>query len=343
MAQGTHSTRGYLGVAGHATSLTDLRQAKVAPTTFVRLHSLTTTHKQGEEVQETGGMPDPEGVALGDYDYRIAATFEGTAEGIVVPLARSLMGVQPVTTTVLTTGKQHVLTGVADSLPLAGGRLSTEVRKGTSGVSEQGNAVCDELEFQITQAGYARWATNLIASSPARNASPTSPTYPDMATILSKRVTTFTFNSATTKVVRGLSWKLKRGVDDKDYDATSRQRRDAGYAGPVEVTFDAELQFFDDTERREFWGGAGVSTPGDDSTYYPVNILTARNDVIAGGTAKQSVALDLPKAFITEVSDPIQGREAIRQRMRGRAIYSPSGSVYAQKLTVINTVATYAL
>lgn len=343
MAQGAASTRSYLGVAGHATTLTDLRQAKVTPTTFARLHSLQRVNKHGEEVQETGGMPDPEGVSLGDYDYRIRATFEGTAEGPVVPLARSILGVQPVTTTVLTTGKQHVLTGVADTLPLAGGRLSTEVRKGTSGVSEQANAVAESLEFQITQAGYARWVTSLIGSSPARNASPTSPTYPDMATILSKRVTTFTFNSATTKVVRGLSWMIKRGLDDKDYDVTSRQRRDAGYAGPVETTFDAELQFFDDTELREFWGGAGVSTPGDDSTYYPVNILTARNDVIAGGTAKQSVALDLPKVFITEVSDPIEGRDAMRQRVRGRAIYSPSGSVYAQKLTVINTVSTYAL
>jgi hypothetical protein len=343
MAQGAAATRSYLGIGAHATSLTDLRQAKVAPTSFARLHTIQTVDKHGEEVQETGGMPDPEGVSLGDYDYRIRATFEGTAEGPVVPLARSLMGVQPVTTTVGTTGKQHVLTGVADTLPLAGGRLSTEVRKGTSGVSVQANGVCDELEFQITQAGYARWATSIIGSSPARNGSPTSPTYPDMATILSKRVTTFNFNSATTKVVRGLSWKLKRGVDDKDYDVTSRQRRDAGYAGPVETTFDAELQFFDDTELREFWGGAGVSTPGDDSTYYPVNIKTARNDVIAGGTAKQTVELDLPKVFITEKSEGIQGRDAMRQRVRGRAIYSPSGSVYAQKLTVSNSVASYAL
>lgn len=343
MAQGASATKTYLGIGAHATSLTDLRQAKVAPTHFARVHSLQLTHKHGEEVQEPGAMPDPEGASLGDYDYRIAGALEGTAEGPIVPLARSLMGVQPVTSTVGTTGKQHVLTGVADSLPLAGGRLSTEVRKGTSGVSEQGNGVCNELGFQITQAGYARWPFGIIASSPVRNASPTSPTYPDMATILSKRVTTFTFNGATTKVLRGLTWTMKRGVDDKDYDATSRQRRDAGYAGPFETSFDAELQFFDDTEQREFWGGAGVSQPGDDSTYYAANIKTARNDVIVGGTAKQTVELDLPKVFLTEQSQTIQGRDAIRQRVRGRAIYSPSGSVYAQKLTITNTVASYAL
>lgn len=343
MAQGAASYRTYLGVGGHVSSITDLRQAVVATQQFARVHSLQFVNKQGEEVQETGGMPDPEGVSLGDYDYRIRATFEGTAEGPVVPLARSLLGVQPVTTTVLTTGKQHVLTGVADTLPVAGGRISTEVRKGTSGTSIKANAVCEELEFQITQAGYARWGTSIIGSTPTRSGAPTSPTYPDMATILSKRITTFTFNAATTKVVRGLSWKLKRGLDDKDYDVASRQRRDAGYAGPVETTLDAELQFFDDTELREFWGGAGVSTPGDDSTYYPVNIKTNRNDVIAGGTAKQTVELDLPKVFITEISDPVEGRDAIRQRVRGRAIYSPTGSVYAQKLTVTNSVATYAL
>lgn len=343
MAQGAASVLSYLGVAAHATSLTDLRQAKVAPTTFARLHSIRVVNKHGEEIDPTSGNTSPESVALGNYDYGLDVTYEGTVEGPTVHLARSLTGVAPVTSTVGTTGKQHVLTGEASSLLLAGGRISTEVRKGTSGTSEQANGVCNRLGFQLNQAGYARWAAGIVGSSPARSGSPTAATYPSVATLMSQRATTFTFNSATTKVVRNLQWTMQRKVDEDDYDVTSRQRRDAGYAGDMETTFEAELQFFDDTELREFWGGAGVSTPGDDSTFYPVNIKTERNDVIAGGTAKCTVMLDMPKVFIDSVDPGIQGRDAIRQKVTGRAIYNPTSSVYAQALTIINTVASYAL
>lgn len=339
MAQATHAHKGYFGVGIHATSLTDLRAAKVARTAFCRFHDFEVTHGQGEEVDPTSGRTDPEGVALGNYDVKAKGTLEGTTEGVLPYLARSLLGGQATTTTVGTTGKQHEFL-VADTIPLNGGRLSCEARYGTATESETFNAVCDSMEFNINQAGYARWPVSLIGSSPALTGAPTAATLPSMSTILSQRVTTFTMNALTTKVVRNLSWKLQRTVPDDDYDVTSRQRRDGSY-GEMQATFDAELTFQDSNALKEFWGGTGLSAPGDTDTYYPVNIKTERSDVIAGGTAKHTAMLDLPKAFITRVSTPMRGRDVIRQRIAGRGIYSPSGSVWAQKLTFINTVASY--
>lgn len=335
MAQGAHGFKGWLGV-GFA-GVSDLRQAVPSRTAFARFHDIEVTEAQGEEIDPTSGRSDPESVSLGDYDLKVKATLEGTTEGCIAPLARSLLGGAFTDSTVGTTGKQH-LGVLADTVP-NNARLGCEVRYGTDAESENFNAVCDSLEFNLNQAGYARWVASLIGSSPAYNASPTSPTLPAIATLLSQRTTTFSLDADTTHVVRNLSWKLQRKMDQDDYDLTSRQRRDASY-GELEATFDAELTFQTAVELRRFWGGAAATLPSDVDTYYAVNIKTERSDVIAGGTAKHTAAIDMPKCFLTKVSTPIHGRDVIRQKVQGRAIYD-SVATYSAQFKLINTTASY--
>lgn len=335
MAQGVPSYKGAVSVGVHATSMTDLRQALPARTVSCRFHDWETTHDDGAEFDPTSGMADPEDVAEGDYDVRGRGTLEGTVEGVVPYLTRSLMGGQPSSSVVGVTGHQHVWS-IADAIPLNGGRLAVEVKTGASQEAEEYAAVCGSLEFQLNQAGYARWATELLGSSPALNAAPTVPAYPSVNSLLKKRVTTVTFDGATALVVRNLSWRVQRDLDEDDYDVTSNQRRDTAY-GEVHTTFDAELTFQNEDQRRDYWGGN--DSPSPDAAYYPVNIKT-EGLTIAGGTAKYTAMLDMPKVKITGVSKPMRGRNVIRQRLTGRAVYSP-GSGYAQRVTFINSVVGY--
>jgi len=337
MAQGAHAFKGWLGI-GFA-GITDLRQTIPARTTFARFEDIEVSEKHNEDIDPFSGRSDPESVALGDYDLRVKATLEGTTEGPIVPLIRSLMGGASTDGTTGTTGKTHALQ-IADTVP-NNARLGCEVRYGTDAESENFNAICNAIEFQITQQGYARWVADLIGSSPAYNGSPTSPTLPATTTLLSKRQTTFSLDTDTTHVVRGLSWKLERKVDENDYDVTSRQRRDASY-GEFIATFDAEVTFQTAVELRRFWNAATATAPVDGpEAYFPVNIQTQRVDVIPGGTAKHGIVIDMPKAFLTKVGTPMKAGDVIRQRIQGRAIYSPSGSTYSAQVTMTNSVASY--
>lgn len=335
MGQAIHAFRGFLGVGVQTGA--DLRAAAVARTHYARFHNSEITESQGEEVDPTSGRRDPESVALGDYDARYKGTLEGTTEGPIPLLFQSLMGGTISTSTVGSTGKRHRVL-IADQLS-AHNRLTLEERQGTDAESELVNAIVDSIEFNINQAGYARWMVEALASSPNLLASPSTPSLPAIATLLAQRFTTFTFDTSTAHVVRNLSWKLAAGLDDKDFDVTSRQRRDASY-GEFEATFDAELTFQDMSELRRFWGGASVNAPVDVDTYFPVNIKTERSDLIPGGTAKHGVQIDLPKCFITGTSKALEGRNVVRQRVKGRAIYD-AVSTYSAQVDVVNTVASY--
>jgi hypothetical protein len=336
MAQGIHAFKGFLG-AGVQVG-TDLRAATVARTHFARFHDIEITESQGEEIDPTSGRRDPESASLGDYGIDIKGTLEGTTEGLIPLLAQSLMGGTIATTTVGTTGKKHTLTGFADQLT-GHSRLTLEQRFGTDAEAELLNAIIKSLEFNINQAGYARWSIEGVGSSPARLATPTVPTLPDPLTLLAQRFTTFSLGGSTAMVVRNLSWKLATQLDEDDYDISSRQRRDASYDESM-ATFDAELTFQDMTELRRFWGSASATAPEDTEAYHAVDIQTQRADLIAGGTAKHGVQLTLPKCFLTKVSTPLQGRKVIRQKVQGRAIYDPSSTASAV-LAVTNTVASY--
>lgn len=337
MAQTMHAFKGFLGVGYHASSQTDLRQAVVARAYFNRFHDLDVQHKQGEEMDPTSGRSEAESVSLGNYDLQATGTLESSTEGCVPLLARSLMGGAFADSTVGTTGKQHLLQ-IADTVP-SNARLSCEVRYGTNAESITFNAVCKSLGFKLDSAGYAKWPFKLVGSTPTYLGTPTTPTFPDPLTLLSQRNTTFTFDGATTHIARNLSWSLERKLDEDDYDVTSRQRRDAGY-GDFIATFDAELSFQTLAQFRRFWGGSSATTPADTDTEFAVNISTARSDVIAGGTAKHTAELDLPKAFLTAVGNPMKGKDAIRQKVQGRSIYSAS-STYGAQLKLISTVSSY--
>lgn len=337
MAPAQHGHKGALGVGFHASSLSDLRQTLVARAYWSRVHDIEVTHDDGAEFDPTSGRSVAEGVVPGDYDVRIKATLEGSTEGVVPVLARSLMGTAFTDTTVGTTGKQHT-TQEADTMPLAGGRFSYESILGTAGVSEQGNGACTELGFNLDQAGYAKWNCGIIGSSPAYNASPTTPTLPSHLTRLARRKTTFTLDGAATHVVRNCNWNLKREGMEDDYDVASHQRRDFSY-GEFIPTFDAEITFVNADNFRRFWGSATATVPGTTPVLYPVNIKTERYDVIPGGTAVHTAMLDMPAVKLTKVGTPIRSRDGIRQQVAGRGVYD--GSTYAAKLTMINSIVSY--
>ncbi len=331
-----HSFKGFLGV-GKQTGA-DLRQAVVARTHFARFHELEFPRSRGEEVDPTSGRSEPESVSLGNYDQRFRGTLEGTTEGPIVPLARSVLGGAITTTTVGTTGKQHVIP-VADT-PSAG-RLSLERNWGTAagGDAEAINGIASSLRYNAQQPGYARWEVEGLGSLPSRVATATVPTYPIVGSLLSQRISTFSLDASTAHIVRNFSWGIRRVLDEDDYDVTSQHRRDAEY-GEVVADFDAEVTFANMDNLRRFWGGATVTAPSDTEAYYAVDIKTERADVIAGGTAKHTSRIVMPKVFITGCSDPFRGRDQIRQRIQGRGIYS-AADTKAVEVTLINTVAAY--
>lgn len=337
MAQIAHAFKGAFGLGVHATSLTDLRQSLVARSAWTRFHDLKIDHDDGSEFDPTSGKAVAEDASLGDYDVRIRATLEGTTEGAIPYLIRSLLGGQPATTTVGTTGKQHVF-DLADTIPLNGGRFSYESVWGTSGNGEAGNAVCQELTYSLDQEGYARWMASMLGSSPAFLSSPTTPSLPSKGTWLSFRKTTFTLDAETTHVVRNCRWTLKRNLVEDDYDGTSHQRRDTGY-GELVPSFDAELSFVNSDNFRRYWGSKTANGPATTPTYYAVNIKSERYDVIPGGTAVHTVMLDLPAVKLMPMGLDMKGRSPIRLRMTGQGT---DNGTYPAKVTLINSVASYA-
>ncbi|MFO1532797.1 MAG: hypothetical protein ABR562_03725 [Thermoplasmatota archaeon] len=337
MGQGQHSLKGWFGVGFHATSLTDLRQTAVARAYYNRFHDLEITHDQGEEIDPTSGASQAEGMSYGDYDVRVKGTLEGSTEGCFPALARSLMGGAMGDSTVGTTGKQHVMV-LADTVPLAGGRLSYERRFGTNAESEIGNGICNKLGYKVDQAGYVRIPFEMLGSTPSYLGTPSTPTLPDVSTLMAQRPSTLTFDGDATQAVKGFSWMLERKMDDKDYDISSRQRRDASYQELV-PTFEAEITFQTMANCRRFWGSATATSPTDTETYYPVNLKNERADVIAGGTAKHTVTLDLPRCHV-KVGTPMKGKDVIRQKVTGQAFYK-AASGHGAQLTIINSVASY--
>lgn len=332
-----HAFKGVTSVGYHASSQVNLRTALVARTHFARFHDWEVTMNPNAVFDPTSGQTAPESVALGNYDVQFRGVLEGTTEGPIVPLLGSVLGGTPDTTTVGTTGKQHVIPH-ADVLP-SRGRLSMESKWGTSARALLYAGVAKRVRYNAMQAGYAQWEVEGVGSSPARTESPTAATLPAIATLLSQRKSTFTLDGVATRSVRGYNWEVSRAVDEDDYDVGSHQRRDAEY-GELTVNFDAEVTFEDDTDIRRFWGGAALTGPSDTEAYYPLTIQSERYDVIPGGTAVHTAKLTAPKVFLTGCSTPQRGRDQIRQRIQGRAIYDAATSK-ACDVTLINTVAEY--
>jgi hypothetical protein len=331
-----HAFKGFLGVGKQTGS--NLRAAKVARTEYARFRELEITENQNEAIDPTSGRRGPESVALGNYDARIRGVLEGTTEGPIVRLLLSVLGGTDTVTNVGTTGREHDVS-VGDTLG-SFSRLTAEARYGTNAESELVNFLCSLLRFKLDQQGYAWWEFEGLASSPEYLATPSTPTLPAIPTLLNSRTTTFTFDGVNTHVVRNLSVELKNHADEDDFDLSSRQRREAEY-GELEATFDAELVFANMTNQRRFWGGAALTAPSDVDVYYPVTIVNERTDVIPGGTAKHGVSYSFPKARITCMSTPQQGKDQVRQRVTGRAIFD---SATSKDLTakITNSVAAYA-
>lgn len=331
-----HAFKGYLG-AGKAASGTDLGFSAAARDRFCRFIDLELTEANQEELDPTSGRAEPEAAFLGPFDTRIRGTLEGTTEGLIGYLLRSLFGTVASAQQAATTAYLHTFT-LADTLPSAS-RLTLEARYGTKAEAEVVNAVVKSMRYDFSNRGLLRWGFEALGALPTYTSTPTSATLAAAGTThLSQQMHTFTLFGATRKIRSG-SIEIDHGNDEDDFTATSRARQDAEY-GALRATFDLEVLFADLADHRRFWGGATLTTPADVPSYYAVNVKAEHPTEIVGAAGhKYTAEFDFPKAFLTGVTKPMRGRDAIVQRIQGTAVYD-SATTKAVDVKVKSTQTT---
>lgn len=327
-----HALKGYLGV-GKAASGSDLSFSPVVRDRFCRYVDLEFVESQSEEIDPTSGRAEPEEAFLGPYDSRLRGTLEGTSEGAIGYLLRSLMGT--VSTGAAVTGAYPHTFTKADSLASAN-RLTFEKKYGTIAEAEYANGVVKSMRYDFNQRGMSRWGFEALTTNPVYTASPTSPTLPAaLTTRWSFGMHTFTFGGATRRI-RGGSVEIDNNAYDDDFDTTSRSRRDADY-GEFNVNVSLDMLFDDLTDLRRFWGGAALTGPANVPALYECNVKAEHPTAIAGAE-KHTVEFDMDKLFITGVTRRLSAKDVIMQTITGRALYDATNGAVTVKLK--NTQAT---
>lgn len=329
------SVRSFLGLG--KLNANNLRAAKVPRTVFSGVHSLDFKPTRKKVPLGSSRRPDVDEFALDESDTQVTGEIEGSTEGAIGLLANSLLGVVPTVTQ--QGGSAAYLAewvGVGDTTPNAA-RLTGEKRLGTVNVSELCNFVVEQLQFKFDQAGFNRWVFNGPGSSWEYLATPSTPTFPTMGTLLSRRMGTITVDSVATLPVLGGSWTIKRPRIGNDYDHTSTERRDADYKGELEATFELEVLTEDASWLRRYLGGSTVTAPASTEAYFGANIKYERPDVIAS-TYKHGVTLDLPRMSLTgPESLPVNAKDELTQKISGSATYN-TGTSRSLTLDILSTL-----
>lgn len=335
MANAVAGFKGALG-AGKGTGSTDLAFTAVARDRFCRFIDAEFTEDHQAEMDPTSGRAEAEAVALGPYDNRLKATLEGTVEGIVPYLLRSLMGGVTSAQQASTTAYLHTYTR-ADALA-AVDRLTFEKKMGTSAEAKVANGVVNRLRYDFGQRGMVRWSFDALCAKSTYSSSPTSATFPSATTTrLSQYMHTFTFGGSSF-VARAGSVEIDTHNMEDDFTATQRFRRDAE-RGPMEVTCVLEALFQNLNNWRQFMGGVSVTEPGNDPVYYEANVKGEHPTEIVGATGhKYTAEFDMDKCWVEKVGLPVPGKGFIAQSMRLKGIYDSTNGAATVKLK--NTATT---
>lgn len=328
--------KGYLG-AGKSGAVTDLSFAAVARDRFARYVDCDWRQSNGEELDPNSGRAEVEEAFLGPLEASIDFTLEGSMEGILGYLLRSIFGAASSAQQGGTAAYLHTYT-VADT-HAAGGRLTFEKKYGASAQSLVGNGVINRLRYDFTQRGMVRIGGTALTANPAFNGSPTAATLPAAnVTRLSQYMHALTFDGGSVPVRQGFV-EYVRGNDEDDFTATSRARRDAEL-GSFMANTEFELQFTDLTHLRRFWGAASATGPGDVPAYYPFSLVgTHPTDIVGAAGHKYTLTHTLPKLYLQEVSIPLRSKDVIIQTVRGTATYDAATSA-AATVTLKNSQTT---
>lgn len=312
----------------------DLTAALVARSRFARSFELDFQKHYEIELDPSAGRAELEEVILDRVDAKLTGVLDGSVEGPLTWLYRSLLGTDTITTPAGgVNSRDHTIT-LSDALT-SNSRLSLEKKVGTRAQAFNANGVVRMLECQFNQQGMLRHSFEALCGKPSTAAS-TAVTLPGLATRLSRRMGTFTlFGLAdNTLKVRGGSWRLERVLDDEDFTATSLFRRDAEY-GELRATWEAQVLYEDEDQVKRMWGGTGQTDPKDTAAYYAAKFKFEHPTVIEG-VLKYGVTADFPRSSI-QVTKPQRAKNVILQTIRGTATYDAS-TTKAVDIVIRNTL-----
>lgn len=328
-----HGFRGAFGV-GNQTGA-DLTVATVARDRFARYFDAEFAMAYEADEDPTSGRSETEEVFLDRVAASLDFTIEGSVEGVLTRLLKSLFGTDTITTPgggILT--RDHTIT-VADTLGTAG-RLSFEKKVGTSSHAFIANGVVQRLRVGFDQAGQMRFAGRALCGKPQYLAAATAVTLPTAATRLSRRMGTFTlFGLADNALkVRSGFLEYERVLDEEDFTTDNLFRRDAEY-GAFRARWELQVLYENADQVRRMWGSATETEPKTTPAYYDATVKYEHPTVIEGAL-KYGLTAKFPRSHI-RVSAPLPAKDVIVQTIRGTAVYD-TVTAKAADAVVRNTV-----
>lgn len=318
--------QGYNG-AGKAGSGSDLSFSAAARDRFSRF--ISSEFQQGNRVSKdpTSGRSEIEDVSYGAFENKLVATIEGSTEGMLLYLLRSLFGTVVSAQQGGSAAYLHTFTRAATLA--SADRLTFEQKYGTKAESEVANGVVSKLRYDFSQGGMVRIGYEALCANPSYSSSPTSATFPAVGTTrISQPMHTITLAGTSRQVRSGFVEVIGGNMED-DFVATQRARVDAE-RGAFEVNFELEMLFADLTDRRRMWDSSSATGPGSEATFYECNVKGEHPTAIAS-TYKPRIEFDMDRITMEAVGLPLEGKNFIVQRVRGFGSYdSTNGAVTAK-------------